>query len=180
MGIDIRPLAVIEGTTVHIDGNMITVKGPNGELKREFPKRVLNITSKDNQIIVSSKETNAKTKALIGAFKSHIKNMMAGAKEDFAYKLKICSTHFPMTVKVSGNELHVSNLFGGKKTLKFKMPPTVKSEVKGDILKISSPNIELAGNFAGAIEKGVRPRRKDRRIFQDGIYLIEKAGKPIR
>lgn len=171
-----RIIELPAGIETVITAKAIKVKGPKGEVERLYPEKQLKLEKQGNQIKISSPIATFKGKALVGTFEAHIKNMIKGVQEVYTYKMKICSVHFPINVKVSGQELTVSNFIGEKTPKKVKLDPNAKVEVDGEIITITSPDKELAGQIAGRIEKSTHLSNKDRRIFQDGIYLIEKAG----
>ncbi len=173
-------IEIPENKNFQIQGNKIVISGEKATLEREYPIRRINIKKQGNKIKILPAEKTAKNKAIIGTFVSHIKNMLIGVDEEFEYKLKVCSSHFPMTVKVQGNELTVSNFIGSKHIKKIKIPQRVTVEVQKDIITVKSSNIEKAGNFASKIESLTHLRKKDRRIFQDGIYMIEKNKRKIQ
>lgn len=52
-------------------------------------------------------------------------------------------------------------------------------KIEKDVIKIESFNKEAAGQTAANIEKTTMVRAKDRRVFQDGIFITEKYGKEI-
>jgi large subunit ribosomal protein L6 len=174
-----RTVDVPEGIALDVTANEIKVKGQKTELTRQYPWQYLNIEKQDSKITIAATKNTAKLRAVVGSFVAHVKNMIKGVQEPFIYKLKICSSHFPMTVKVQGNEVHVTNFLGEKKPRKANIQANVTVKVEGDIILIESSDIELAGQTAAKIEQLTKVRKKDRRIFQDGIYMIEKAGKPI-
>ena len=84
-----------------------------------------------------------------------------------------------MSVKHSGNEIQVQNFLGSKKPKKVKVPQGADIKIEGPDITITSADIELAGIVATRLEQSTRLRKKDRRVFQDGIFLVSKAGKPI-
>jgi large subunit ribosomal protein L6 len=170
---------VPEGIVVTIQGNKIFVKKGDLELIREFPLRLLAIKFQGNSVDVESFTDTAKSKAMVGTFRAHINNMIRGVAEPFIYKLKICSAHFPMTVKQSGKIMTVSNFLGEKKPKKIKLIEGVTVKVDGDIITVTAANKESAGTVASRLEQSTRLNNKDRRIFQDGIFMITKAGKDL-
>ncbi len=153
---------------------IVTVKGKLGTLRREFKSYGVIIRKENNKIIVEAYWPNHKQKALVYTIASHIRNMIRGVKEGFKYKLKIVYSHFPMNVRVVNDEIIVENFLGEKAPRKVKIYGNCKVSVKGDIIEVFGINIEEAGITAGRIEALTKVKNKDRRKFQDGIYIIEK------
>lgn len=170
---------------VSLDAAVLKVKGPKGEITRNFAYPKISLAfSRDaaagdnigNKIIISSQKATKKEKKIIGSFFSHIKNMVRGVVEPYVYKLKICSGHFPMAVSVSGRELVIKNFLGETVPRKVKLPEGADVKVSGAEIVVSSVDIEIAGLTAGRIEQACRITNRDLRIFQDGCYIVEKAG----
>jgi len=105
--------------------------------------------------------------------------LIKGLSEPFVYKLKICGSHFPITVKVEGKNIIISNYLGEKVPRKCRIVGDAEVKVDGNIITVTSNNKEYAGMTAGIIEKTVQIKLHDRRIFQDGIYITEKAGNKV-
>ena len=166
-----------EGVSVEIKGSLVSVKGPKGENKRRLANPKVKIEKKDNSIIVSAAKASKREKRDVGTFTAHIKNMMKGVKEPFIYKLKICSGHFPMSVTSTKDELTVKNFLGETIPRKIKLRKGVEVKVEGDRITIESIDKEIAGQTAADIEQLTRITNRDRRIFQDGIWMTEKSGK---
>ena len=80
---------------------------------------------------------------------------------------------------VDGDTLIVKNFFGEKIPRKAKIVPNVKVQVKGDEVTVSGIDIEAVGQTAANIEKCTVIKNRDRRVFQDGIWLVEKSGKKV-
>lgn len=172
-------LEVPAGVKFEIAKGMISIEGPKGKLTRIIDPK-LEVKLEGTTAIISVKNASKREKTLIGTFKAHFANMLLGAKEGFIYKMKICSGHFPMTVMVKGNELIVKNFLGEKVPRVLKLKQGVEAKVEGDIVVISSVDKELAGQAASSIEKLTTRPNYDKRIFQDGIYIIEKSGKEVK
>jgi len=173
-----RVVEVPQGTSISVEHGKLLAKGPIGEVTRDLP-RYINIKIMGNKVEISAKSVNAATRALVGTYESHIKNMLKGVQTPYIYKLKICATHFPMTATVSGSEFSVTNFLGEKRPRKVSIPKNVIVKVSGEIITVESVDLELAGMTATRVEQSTHVSAKDRRVFQDGIYIIEKQGKPV-
>ena len=84
-----------------------------------------------------------------------------------------------MTVKVKGKKLEIKNFLGEKVPRIADIVNDVDVKIEGDEIIITSANKEAAGQTAGNFEKATRITNRDRRIFQDGLWIIQKAGKEI-
>jgi len=175
----IQEIEIPEGIEVNIEENKLIVKGPKGENEREFRIGKLDFHKKDNLIILGDKKASKNEKKIINTIASHIRNMIKGVGEGFEYKLKICSSHFPMTVDIQDNDATVKNFIGEKIPRKLKIPKNVEVDIQGDIITITSNDKESAGQAAANFEKATKIRNKDRRVFQDGIFITNKAGRDM-
>lgn len=169
----------LEGCTFTRDERVIIVKGTKGELKRMLSDKNIIIKQEGETLRLSFEKTGKKQKAQLFTTSAHIKNMIKGTTEGYNYKLKICSGHFPMNVSLKGDTLEIKNFIGEKvpRTLKIKPGATVK--INGELIDVDGIDKEIVGQTAGSIEKLTKRPGFDKRIFQDGIYIIEKAGKKI-
>jgi large subunit ribosomal protein L6 len=169
-----------EGVEVTVEGNTVKVEGPKGELQRELKYPGVKILVEDGKVAVFKEFPRKKDIAIARTFKAHINNMIKGVTEGFTYKLKVLYSHFPMTVKVQGDEVVIENFLGEKNPRRAKILPGVTVRVMGQEILVESIDKEAAGQTAANIEQATRINKWDRRVFQDGIYIVEKAGKPIR
>ena len=163
----------------NIEGNILIVKGKEGESKRTFNTNKLIFEKKDNKIIIKNKKATKKEKKMINTIAAHVRNMIKGVQEKFEYKLKIVSSHFPISVEIKENEAIIKNFLGEKIPRKSKIPDKVEVKVDNSIIIVTSNDKELAGQTAANFEKTTRIRMKDRRIFQDGIFITNKAGREM-
>ncbi len=179
----LEELEIPEGVSVEINNGLIIVKGEKGEIKKSYPHKtiIIKVEEKDGKkvVVLTSQRTTQREYKVIKTFKSHIKNMMKGVKEGFVYKLKVCSTHFPMKVSLSGDTLKVENFMGERHPRTLRIKQGAKVKIDGHFIIVESHDKELAGQVAADIEQLTRITNRDRRIFQDGIFIVEKAGKPI-
>ena len=168
-----------EGVAFLLEGNILIAKGQKGEVKKDFTNPKIQIACENNVVTFSSLTSNKRAKTLIKTYKAHTLNMVKGCLEGFTYKLKICSGHFPMNVSVSNNVLEIKNFLGEKVPRKVKLDSEVNVKIDGTSIVVDAPNKDKAGQVAANIEQTTRRPGFDKRIFQDGIYIIDKAGKEI-
>ena len=110
---------------------------------------------------------------------SHVRNMFSGLDKKFEYELEIVHVHFPITVKNDNNKLIISNFIGEKVARVATILPGIDVNVKGQKITVSGHDLEKTGQTAANIEKATKISKRDRRVFQDGIYITAKPGGPI-
>jgi large subunit ribosomal protein L6 len=176
----IEEIEIPQGVTLTVDKGIFTAKGKAGELSRKIHNPKINHEVKDGKVILKADNATKTEKKIIKTFSKHIQNLLTGANEKFVYKLKICSGHFPMSATVKGDKFEIKNFIGEAKPRQKPIPKGVDVKVNGEIIVIESSDKELAGQTATLIESMTRRSGFDKRIFQDGIYLIEKNGKEIK
>lgn len=172
-------IEVPNGIEVNLEETSISVKGPMGELKRRSFYPGLKISKLDSVVEFSIENASKREKMMMKTLEAHFKNMLKGVQEEFEYKLKICSGHFPMTVKQEENKIIIKNFLGEKENRSSKVLDEVKVEINKDIIVLTSNDIEAVGQTAANLEKATRIKNRDRRRFQDGIFIIEKSGVKI-
>ncbi len=169
-------LEIPEGVNVIIEAPLVKVSGPEGNLERRMNHPMIKISQKEKYVEFTLKKGTKREKMMLKTFKAHLKNMLNGVNEKYIYKLKVCSSHFPMTVIKEGDKVIVKNFLGEKIPREGRIMENTDVEVKGQDIIVTSNNKELAGQTAANIESSTRLTNKDRRRFQDGIFIIEKAG----
>jgi large subunit ribosomal protein L6 len=168
-----------EGVTGSVDKYKVTVKGKEGEISRDFKHLRIDVTQENDSIIFTAINATKREKTMIFTFKAHMKNMIAGVQKKHLYSLKVCSGHFPMNVSVKGNELNVKNFLGEKVPRVLQFSDDVNVKLNGQEITVQCADIELAGNVATQIEQLMRTTSRDRRIFQDGIWITSKPHKVV-
>ena len=89
--------------------------------------------------------------------------------------MKVVFAHFPITVKVKGKEVHVENFYGERSPRVAQIVGDCKASVQGDDVIIQGINVEDVGHTAANLEQATKVRRKDQRVFLDGLYVYEKV-----
>ncbi|MBN2459413.1 50S ribosomal protein L6 [Candidatus Woesearchaeota archaeon] len=172
-------LLIPENINITIEGGLFTVKGPEGEVKRTFHNPKIESKIDGNALVFESKKATKREKKLIKGYLAHLRNMIKGVSQGHSYKLKICSGHFPMTASVKGNIFELKNFFGETVPRTTALPPGLNIKVDGQFIIIEGADKEAASKAASLMELLSRRPGFDKRIFQDGIYIIEKDGEPV-
>lgn len=174
-----RTVEIPADVQVDLENFKVKVKGPKGSLEKDFYsplfKRDIVFQKNENKIMISTKSKKRKVKAMIGTMESIIWNMISGVKEEYSARLKIVYMHFPFTVKINGKEILVNNFLGEKTPRKTSISGDCKVEVQGDEIIVTGTSKEDVGQTACKLERITWIKQKDRRVFQDGLFVTKKA-----
>lgn len=174
-----QEIEIPENVKAEISGNEVSISGDAGEIKKKFNLNKITLEKKGNKLIIGDKKATKSKKRMINTIAAHLRNMIKGANEKFQYKLKVCFSHFPMSVSIQGNQFIIKNFLGEKIERKMKITEGVEIKIDKDVITVISPNKELAGQVAAGLEAVTKIKNRDRRIFQDGIFITNKAGREI-
>lgn len=156
--------------------HVITVKGPNGTITKDFSHiRGIKFLREKNKLIFSTHFPKGNTLALTNTIYNIIKNLIVGVQTNYKYICKVCYSHFPCTVEVKQNrqEIHVVNFLGERAPRKTKYQDHVDVKVQGDDVILIGPDKEALGQTAANLKRACRIRKKDPRVFQDGVYVYK-------
>lgn len=177
-----KPIIIPDGVQIQIEGQKLIVKGPKGELVKEFPSEI-EILQKENKIFVSpriqaklSSRQNKKIKAFWGLVRTLIFNMIEGVTKGFEKKLEIQGVGYRAALEGENLVLEV----GYSHPLKVKCPEGIKFLVQQNIITVSGIDKELVGNVAAEIRKLRKPepyKGKGIRYFGEKIKI--KPGKKV-
>ena len=167
-------IQVPDGVEVTIEGRKVTVKGAKGTLTRDFSYVPISIEGNGKAVRVWAEWPRKKEAALVGTIYSHIQNMITGVEKGFSYKLKIVFSHFPMSVKVQGKTVVIENFTGERRGRRVKMIGDVKVKVQSEDVIVEGLNLEDVSQTAANIEQATKVKKKDPRVFLDGIYVYER------
>ena len=172
-------IVLAEGVTASVAENVITLAKESETICREFVHPRVSATITSESIEVFCDLPRRKDRALAGTWAAHLRNMNRGLSEGFEYRLKAVFSHFPMNLKVEGKQFTISNLFGEKVPRVAKLPWTpaeveVRVENKTDVV-VKGADREKVGQTAANIESACRITKRDRRVFQDGVYIVSKG-----
>lgn len=168
-----KPIAIPEKTQVTYTGGVFTAKGPLGEIKKDLRPDV-NIKIENNEILLTPANNSIQTKALLGTYASHIKNMMSGVNKAYEKKLIIEGIGFKSEVK--GKELHLA--LGFSHPIKVTIPDGLKVTAEKNIVTTSGIDCELVGQFAAKIRAMKKPEPyKGKGVRYEKEVIRRKQGK---
>jgi large subunit ribosomal protein L6 len=171
---EIKEIVIVpEGIEIETKDRVVSIKKGGKEVTKRYEG--FNAKREDNKIVLYNEKATKNEKKLLKSFAAHLRNAIKGLQEKYIYQLKICFVHFPVTVELKGNEFLVKNFLGEKVPRKAKILPDVDVKLEKDLITISSCDKEKAGQTAANIETATRIRNRDRRVFQDGIFIIKKS-----
>lgn len=163
------------GVKILIEDGSVTVVGPLGEIKKDFSHAKVDIIKKGNEVLIEVIWPDKKKRALVGTIRSHIRNMITGVTKGYTYKLTIVFAHFPMTVRVEENRVVVENFSGERQPRIGKIIGDVKIEVMDEDVIVKGIDLNDVSQTAANIQEATWIKKKDHRVFLDGIYIYEKS-----
>ena len=169
-------IKIPEGVQITIEGNTIHAKGQKGSLSRVLSYPNITIALKGSVVQISSRQSpRRKEKALMGTYKAHIRNMIKGVTNGYECKMKTVFSHFPIKTSVEGNYLLIQNFLGERFPRRAEILPDVTVDVKGENIILSAVDKEKVGQTAANIERATKVKNRDIRVFQDGIYIVNRS-----
>ncbi|MDH7564360.1 MAG: 50S ribosomal protein L6 [Candidatus Bathyarchaeota archaeon] len=170
-----RTVQAPDDVEVTLEGRKITVKGAKGTLTRDFAYAPVSLSIDGKTIRIWAEWPSKKEAALVGTICSHIQNMMKGVRTGFTYKLKIVFSHFPISAKIKDKTVLIENFTGERNPRKAKIIGDAQVKVQGEDLLVQGISLEDVSQTAANIEQATKVKRKDPRIFLDGIYVYERS-----
>ncbi len=166
-----------KGVSLAVHGDTLRAKGPLGAVERPFPSGALSLSVDGSTAVLTLRlpANRKRSKSLLHTWEAHLRNLAGGLSRGVEARLKVVAAHFPMKVQVRGDELVIENFLGEKHPRSTKLVAGTKAEVAGEYVVLSGHDVEQVGQSAANIERTTRIRDYDPRVFQDGIYLVERA-----
>ena len=169
-----RKITIPEGVTVAIDNNVVTVKGPKGELTNSFNKD-MKIDVNENILTITRPNDLKTTKSLHGTTNALIENMIIGVSEGYKKELEIVGVGYRFNVQ--GNKINVNA--GFSHPVEVIVPSDLKAEqVSTTEIAISGIDKQKVSEFAANIRKLRKPEPyKGKGIRFKGEHIRRKEGK---
>ncbi|MGI0132065.1 MAG: 50S ribosomal protein L6 [Thermoplasmata archaeon] len=166
-----------KGAKLSAASGTITATGPLGTVARSFPTDALAfaVAGGSATLTLTIPPNRKKAKALLHTWERHVANLAGGVTAGVEAKMKVVAAHFPMKVQAKEELLLIENFLGEKHPRSAALLHGVTAQVEGDIVTLSGHDVELVGQSAANIERATHIRDYDPRVFQDGIYITERA-----
>ncbi|MEK7152275.1 MAG: 50S ribosomal protein L6 [Patescibacteria group bacterium] len=166
-------ITIPEKTEVTKSDGFIVVKGPLGELKREF-KDTIDINISEKEIKLVPKEISPDTVALWGTYASHLINMVKGVNTPYEKKLLIEGIGFKVELK--GKDLNFA--LGFSHPIKVVIPEGLHVTTEKNTITISGIDKEQVGQFTAKLRALKKPEPyKGKGIRYVGEVVRRKQGK---
>lgn len=167
-----KPIPIPKGVDTKIDGDLVLVRGPKGELKKTFNNSV-SISISDGNIIVGLKNDQDASE-IWGLTRALIANMLKGVTDGFEKSLEFDGVGYKANVKGSELELNL----GYSHPILVKIPDGIVVKIEKSIIKVSGIDNELIGHFAAEVKSQRLPEPyKGHGIKYAGEVIRRKAGK---
>ncbi|MDE5415774.1 MAG: 50S ribosomal protein L6 [Bacillaceae bacterium] len=169
-----KPIEVPSGVTVTLNDNVITVKGPKGELSRNVHP-AMDVKVEENQIVIERPSDNKEHRSLHGTTRSIISNMVEGVTKGYEKGLELIGVGYRATKSGSKLVLNVG----------YSHPVEIEPEQGIEIEVPSNTKVLVKGidkERVGAIAANIRSVRlpepyKGKGIRYEGEYVRRKEGK---
>ncbi|MCX6728602.1 MAG: 50S ribosomal protein L6 [Candidatus Saccharibacteria bacterium] len=167
------PIDIPAGVTITVDSDIVTVKGPKGELTVPHLSDVT-VTLQENQAIVTRKDDEKIAKAQHGLQRALLNNAVVGVTKGYEKKLEVNGVGF----RVSGGGSEIEMLLGFSHPVKYKAPEGILLTVEKMNIIVSGISKQAVGQAAAEIRKIKKPEPyKGKGIKYSDEVVRRKAGK---
>lgn len=169
-----KPISIPSGTTVSVNDNLLVVKGPKGELRREISPHV-KIVSHEGKILVQRSPLSAYSNSLYGLVRSEIFNMVQGSTYGYEKTLELSGVGYKAQLEGKSLLLYL----GFSHPVRFELPPGITASVERQTA-ISLRGIDkyLVGEVAARIRALRKPEPyKGKGVRYSDEHVRRKEGK---
>lgn len=171
-----KELQIPQDVTLEVSADSVVAKGPKGEVVKKFKmNKGIKVEKVDSKVKVSSESERRAVKAEVGAITAHIRNAIDGATKGYTYRMRVIYSHFPVTVKIEGDKIMVSNFLGERVPRIARILGKTQVKIEQQDLTITGSDLDEVSQTAANIEQTCRIVGYDKKVFQDGIYITSKG-----
>ena len=166
-------ITIPEKTTAMVNGGVVTVKGPKGEISKRFADTVM-VKIDDKEITATPTNNSMQAKMMWGTAMAHVKNMLSGVNHPFAKKLLIEGVGF--RAELAGKDLKLA--LGFSHPVLIRIPEGLSVVVEKNTILITGIDKELVGQFAATVRSHKKPEPyKGKGIRYENETIRRKQGK---
>jgi len=110
----------------------------------------------------------------VSAETDHLELTVEGPNGSVTRRLWLYYAHFPMQVTVEGDEVVIENFLGERAQRRTPIRGDTDVQIDGETVTLTGSDKEAVGQTAADIEQLTKVTDKDTRVFQDGVYIVEK------
>jgi large subunit ribosomal protein L6 len=170
-----RPVAIPDGVTVALNGDVLSAKGAKGEMTVDVPSPIT-VAVESNEVLVARPDDTKNCKSLHGLCRSLIANMVLGVSKGWSKDLEIQGVGF--RADLQGSKLVL--LLGYSSPIEFQKPDTVDLGINGSVITVSGTDKQQVGSVAARIRSFYPPEPyKGKGIRYRGEHVRRKAGKTV-
>ena len=172
------PIAIPAGVTVQVKDNVVTVKGPKGELTQEINPDIT-VSQEDGHLVLTRPSDDREHRAMHGLYRALIHNMVVGVSEGYKKEMELVGVGYRATA--TGQVLELA--LGYSHAIYIKLPKEVKVEAKSErnknpLIILESSDKQLLGQVCAKIRSLRKPEPyKGKGIKFVGEIIRRKSGK---
>ncbi|MCI5627228.1 MAG: 50S ribosomal protein L6 [Porphyromonadaceae bacterium] len=172
------PIEIPAGVTVQVNGNVVTVKGPKGELRQEV-NPVIKVNVEGNKIELTRPDDERQNRAMHGLYRALVHNMVVGVSEGYKKEMELVGVGYRATA--TGQVLELA--LGFSHAIYIKLPKEIKVEAKSErnknpLIILESSDKQLLGQVCAKIRSLRKPEPyKGKGIKFVGEIIRRKSGK---
>jgi len=171
-------IAIPAGITVSVKDKVISVKGKKGEIVKDFSHaKKIDINVVGKEVLFHADFPRRDAIALTKTLRNLVGNMFVGVQEGYEYRMKLVYSHFPITVdppKKGSTEILIKNFIGERAPRITHSIGNVDIKANKEEVIVTGPDKELVGQTCANIQKKCKIKEKDKRVFQDGVFVSKK------
>ena len=172
------PIEIPAGVTVQVKDNVVTVKGPKGELSQEINPDIT-VEKEGNKIELKRPTDDREYRAMHGLYRALVHNMVVGVSEGYKKEMELVGVGYRATA--TGQVLELS--LGFSHAIYIKLPKEIKVEAKSErnknpLIILESSDKQLLGQVCAKIRSLRKPEPyKGKGIKFVGEIIRRKSGK---
>jgi large subunit ribosomal protein L6 len=169
-----QPITLPRGVELKIDGSLVTVKGPKGELSQQIDPDI-SLAQDDGTIVLSRPSDQPRHRSMHGLYRTLVSNMVVGVSDGFSKTLEMHGVGYRAAMQGKNLVLNI----GFSHPVEIPPPDSIDFEVDGTSkIIVKGASKEQVGQVAADIRK-IRPPEpyKGKGIRYEGEYVRRKAGK---